>query len=199
MMQQTVAALLHIFKGIFGELLFKLHTGILFCVILLDPDTMGLIPILGMIPVFNFTSHFLFFFFLLLFSVSHRVLNSRLQLPLKTAIASRKDNRYGIQPVKAGYNPLNAGYSPLNTVTVTLPLNVLAGDLKPWSGVRKKHCWLAGSRRLLLEQCERKTLLAAAGAEQVNSVIEWQPASLGPISRKLDWARSIRSVCPSGE
>jgi len=71
MMQQTVAAPLHIFKGIFGELLFKLHTGILFCVILLDPDTMGLIPILGMIPVFYFTSHFFFFFFLLLFSVSH--------------------------------------------------------------------------------------------------------------------------------
>ena len=67
MMQQTVAAPLHIFKGIFGELLFKLHTGILFCVILLDPDTMGLIPILGMILVFYFTSHFFFFFFLLLF------------------------------------------------------------------------------------------------------------------------------------
>ena len=31
------------------------------------------------------------------------------------------------------FSPLNAGYSPLNAVTVTLPLNTLAGDLKPWS------------------------------------------------------------------
>jgi len=29
-----------------------------------------------------------------------------------------------------------------------------------WSGVREKHCWLAGGWRLLLEWCERKTLLA---------------------------------------
>ena len=29
-----------------------------------------------------------------------------------------------------------------------------------WSGVREKHCWLAGGGRLLLEWCERKTLLA---------------------------------------
>jgi hypothetical protein len=28
------------------------------------------------------------------------------------------------------FNPLNVGYSPLNAVIATLPLNVLAGDLK---------------------------------------------------------------------
>jgi len=37
--------------------------------------------------------------------------------------------------------------------------------------VREKHCWLAGGWRLLLEWCERKTLLAGAGAEQQNRVI----------------------------
>jgi len=31
--------------------------------------------------------------------------------------------------------------------------------------VREKHCWLVGGRRLLLEWCERKILLAGAGAE----------------------------------
>jgi len=36
--------------------------------------------------------------------------------------------------------------------------------------VREKYCWLAGWR-LLLEWCERKTLLAGAGAEQQNRVI----------------------------
>ena len=30
--------------------------------------------------------------------------------------------------------------------------------------MRKKHCWLAGGWRLLPEWCEKKTLLAAAGA-----------------------------------
>jgi len=37
--------------------------------------------------------------------------------------------------------------------------------------VREKHCWLAGGWSLLLEWCERKTLLAGAGAEQQNRVI----------------------------
>jgi len=36
--------------------------------------------------------------------------------------------------------------------------------------VRKKHCWLAVGWRLLLEWCERKTLLTGAGAEQQNRV-----------------------------
>ena len=40
-----------------------------------------------------------------------------------------------------------------------------------WSGVREKHCWLAGGWRLLLEWCERKILLAGAGAKQQNRVI----------------------------
>ena len=35
-----------------------------------------------------------------------------------------------------------------------------------WSGVREKHCWLAGGWRLLLEWCERKILLVGAGAKQ---------------------------------
>jgi len=35
-----------------------------------------------------------------------------------------------------------------------------------WSGVREKYCWLTGGWRLLLEWCERKTLLAGARAEQ---------------------------------
>ena len=34
------------------------------------------------------------------------------------------------------FSPLNADYSPLNAVTVALPLNVLAGDLKPWFRAR---------------------------------------------------------------
>ena len=38
--------------------------------------------------------------------------------------------------------------------------------------MREKHCWLAGGWRLLLEWCERKTLLAGAGAEQQNRVID---------------------------
>jgi len=33
--------------------------------------------------------------------------------------------------------------------------------------VREKYCWLIGGWRLLLEWCERKTLLTGAGAEQV--------------------------------
>ena len=37
--------------------------------------------------------------------------------------------------------------------------------------MREKHCWLAGDWRLLLEWCERKILLAGAGAEQHNMVI----------------------------
>jgi len=28
-----------------------------------------------------------------------------------------------------------------------------------WSGVREKYCWLAGGWKLILERCERKTLL----------------------------------------
>ena len=28
-----------------------------------------------------------------------------------------------------------------------------------WSGVREKYCWLAGGCKLVLERCERKTLL----------------------------------------
>jgi len=39
-----------------------------------------------------------------------------------------------------------------------------------WSGVREKHCWLVGGWGLLLEWCERKTLLAGAGAEQQNMI-----------------------------
>ncbi|XP_039823375.1 uncharacterized protein LOC120685486 [Panicum virgatum] len=39
-----------------------------------------------------------------------------------------------------------------------------------WSGVREKYCWLVGGWRLLLEWCERKTMLAGAGAEQPNRV-----------------------------
>ena len=35
-----------------------------------------------------------------------------------------------------------------------------------WSGVRKKYCWLAGGWRRLLKWRERKTLLAAAGADK---------------------------------
>ena len=35
------------------------------------------------------------------------------------------------------FSPLNAGYSPLKTVTVALPLNALAGDLKPWYWLMK--------------------------------------------------------------
>ena len=30
------------------------------------------------------------------------------------------------------FSPLNTGYSPRNTETASLPLNVLAGDLKHW-------------------------------------------------------------------
>ena len=30
------------------------------------------------------------------------------------------------------FSPLNSSYSPLNAVTAALPLNVLAGDLKPF-------------------------------------------------------------------
>ena len=52
-------------------------------------------------------------------------------------MASRKGSRYGIQPTKSGYSPLNTGYSPLNAVTAALPLNVLAGDLKPWVSHRR--------------------------------------------------------------
>jgi len=40
-----------------------------------------------------------------------------------------------------------------------------------WSSVREKHCWLSGGWRLLLEWCERKILLAGAGAEQQIRVI----------------------------
>jgi len=43
-----------------------------------------------------------------------------------------------------------------------------------WSGVKEKHCWLAGGWRLLLEWCERKTLLTGAGAEQQNRVIVYR-------------------------
>ena len=28
-----------------------------------------------------------------------------------------------------------------------------------WSGVREKYCWLAGRWKLVLERCEKKTLL----------------------------------------
>jgi len=38
---------------------------------------------------------------------------------------------------------------------------VLKAAAACWSGVREKHCWLAGGWRLLLEWCERKTLLAS--------------------------------------
>ena len=66
-----------------------------------------------------------------LINIIAKVLNSRLQLSLQTAIASRKARRYGIQPAKAGYSLLNVGNSQLNAVTAALPLNVLASDLKP--------------------------------------------------------------------
>ena len=40
-----------------------------------------------------------------------------------------------------------------------------------WSGVREKHCWLVGGWRLLMEWCERKTLLDGAGAKQHSMVL----------------------------
>jgi hypothetical protein len=39
-----------------------------------------------------------------------------------------------------------------------------------WFVVRENYCCLAGGWRLLLEWCERKILLAGAGAEQQNIV-----------------------------
>ena len=40
-----------------------------------------------------------------------------------------------------------------------------------WSGVREKYCWLAGGWKLVLEQCERKTLLGWRLLELPNRVI----------------------------
>ena len=39
-----------------------------------------------------------------------------------------------------------------------------------WSGVREKYCWLAGGCRLVLERCERKTLLSWRLVELPNTV-----------------------------
>ena len=39
-----------------------------------------------------------------------------------------------------------------------------------WSGVREKHCWLAGGWRLVLERCEKKTLLSWRRVELPNTV-----------------------------
>jgi len=41
-----------------------------------------------------------------------------------------------------------------------------------WSGVREKHCWLARGWRLLLEWCERKTLLAGWRLLEQNRVFD---------------------------
>ena len=40
-----------------------------------------------------------------------------------------------------------------------------------WSGVREKYCWLAGGWKLVLERCERKTLLSWRLLELPNRVI----------------------------
>ena len=40
-----------------------------------------------------------------------------------------------------------------------------------WSGVREKYCWLAGGWKLVLERCERKTLLGWRLLELPNRVI----------------------------
>ena len=61
---------------------------------------------------------------------------------------------------------LAASFSP----NVFHPVRCVGAGDCCWSGVREKHCWLAGGWRLLLEWCERKTLLAGAGAEQQNRV-----------------------------
>jgi len=39
-----------------------------------------------------------------------------------------------------------------------------------WSRVREKYCWLAGGWRLVLERCERKTLLSWRLVELPNTV-----------------------------
>ena len=39
-----------------------------------------------------------------------------------------------------------------------------------WSGVREKYCWLAGGWKLVLERCERKTLLGWRLLELLNRV-----------------------------
>ena len=39
-----------------------------------------------------------------------------------------------------------------------------------WSGVREKYCWLVGGWRLLLEWCERKTLLVGWRRSAANGV-----------------------------
>jgi len=40
-----------------------------------------------------------------------------------------------------------------------------------WSGVRKKHCWLVGGWRLLLEWYEKKILLASWRSSAANGVV----------------------------
>ena len=40
-----------------------------------------------------------------------------------------------------------------------------------WSGVRETYCWLAGGWKLVLERCERKTLLDWRLLELRNRVI----------------------------
>ena len=58
-------------------------------------------------------------------------------------------------------------FSTYNYINILINISFVrcagAGDCC-WNGVRGKHCWLAGGWRLLLEWCERKTLLAGAGA-----------------------------------
>ena len=39
-----------------------------------------------------------------------------------------------------------------------------------WSGVKEKYCWLAGGWRLVLERCEKKTLLSWRRVELPNTV-----------------------------
>ena len=44
----------------------------------------------------------------------------------------------------------------LSTLFAGLERELVAGG---WSGVREKYCWLAGGWKLVLERCEKKTLL----------------------------------------
>ena len=41
-----------------------------------------------------------------------------------------------------------------------------------WSGMKEKYCWLAGGWKLVLERCEKKTLLGWRLLELPNRVIE---------------------------
>ena len=53
-----------------------------------------------------------------------------------------------------------------------------------WSGVREKYCWLAGGWKLVLERCEKKTLLG------------WR---LLELPKKSDWKELLELDTPRSQ